>query len=121
MVAQQSSVDYFTRSHAEALPRLLSSQDRGYYGSLYEAIDASNWDRVEILLAQRDRACRHRIVHDRRRQSLQPCVQARVAQLVRGCPCGAFAAKAASVGPRTAAMVREGAMAQIRRVWRRAH
>ena len=52
--AQQSSVDYFTRSHADALPRLLSSEDRGYYGSLYEAIDARNWDRVEILLAQRE-------------------------------------------------------------------
>ncbi len=52
-MAQQSSVDYFTRSHADALPRLLSSEDRAYYGSLYEAIDAENWDRVEVMLGQR--------------------------------------------------------------------
>ena len=51
--AQGSSVDYFTRSHAAALPRLLSTDDRAYYGSLFEAIDAKNWDRVEMLLTSR--------------------------------------------------------------------
>ncbi|WP_325064499.1 lytic transglycosylase domain-containing protein [Erythrobacter mangrovi] len=51
--AQTSSVDYFTRSHAQALPQLLSTEDRAFYGSLYEAIDNKNWDRVEVLLGER--------------------------------------------------------------------
>ena len=52
-VAQTSSVDYFTRSHSAALPQLLTSDDRAYYGSLFEAIDARNWDRVEVMLSSR--------------------------------------------------------------------
>ncbi len=52
--AAQNSVDYFTRSHAAALPQLLSQDDRAYYGSLFEAIDSQNWDRVEIMLASRE-------------------------------------------------------------------
>ena len=52
--AQGDSVDYFTRSHASALPQLLSSEDRAYYGSLFEAIDSRNWSRVEVLLTSRD-------------------------------------------------------------------
>ncbi|MEE3155197.1 MAG: lytic transglycosylase domain-containing protein, partial [Pseudomonadota bacterium] len=52
--AQEDSVEYFTRAHAAALPQLLSSDDRAYYGSLFEAIDARNWDRVEVMLAGRD-------------------------------------------------------------------
>ncbi|QYJ06203.1 lytic transglycosylase domain-containing protein [Qipengyuania flava] len=53
-LAQGSSVEYFTRSHAAALPQLLSTDDRAYYGSLFEAIDNRNWDRVEVMLANRD-------------------------------------------------------------------
>ncbi len=52
--AQNDSVAYFTRSHAAALPQLLSQDDRFYYLSLFEAIDARNWDRVELMLTQRD-------------------------------------------------------------------
>ena len=52
-LAQQSSVEYFTRSHSAALPQLLSSDDRAFYGSLFEAIDSRNWDRVEVMLAGR--------------------------------------------------------------------
>ncbi|WP_370030578.1 transglycosylase SLT domain-containing protein [Qipengyuania mesophila] len=52
-LAQSSSLDYFTRSHSVALPQLLSTEDRAYYGSLFEAIDAKNWDRVEVLLTSR--------------------------------------------------------------------
>ncbi|UYH55947.1 lytic transglycosylase domain-containing protein [Qipengyuania sp. SS22] len=52
-LAQQSSVEYFTRSHAAALPQLLSNDDRAFYGSLFEAIDSRNWDRVEVMLAGR--------------------------------------------------------------------
>ena len=59
LAAQQSSVQYFTRSHAEALPQLLSGDDRAYYGSLFEAIDAQNWDRVEVLLTQRSEGPLH--------------------------------------------------------------
>ena len=51
--AAQSSVDYFTGSHSSALPTLLSGDDRAYYGSLFEAIDSQNWDRVEVMLASR--------------------------------------------------------------------
>lgn len=47
------SVEYFTRSHAAALPRLLSGEDRAWYGSLYAAIEARNWDRTEVMLMQR--------------------------------------------------------------------
>jgi soluble lytic murein transglycosylase len=52
-LAQQSSVEYFTRSHSAALPQLLSTDDRAFYGSLFEAIDSRNWDRVEVMLAGR--------------------------------------------------------------------
>ncbi|KWV96138.1 lytic transglycosylase domain-containing protein [Erythrobacter sp. AP23] len=52
-MAQNGSVDYFTRSRAAALPQMLSTDDRAYYGSLFEAIDARNWDRVEVMLAGR--------------------------------------------------------------------
>ena len=52
-MAQNGSVDYFTRSRAAALPQLLSTDDRAYYGSLFEAIDARNWDRVEVMLTSR--------------------------------------------------------------------
>jgi len=52
-LAQQGSVEYFTRAHAAALPQLLSSDDRAFYGSLFEAIDSRNWDRVEVMLAGR--------------------------------------------------------------------
>ncbi|WP_324827252.1 lytic transglycosylase domain-containing protein [Qipengyuania zhejiangensis] len=54
LAAQNGSVEYFTRSHAQALPQLLSGDDRLYYGSLFEAIDTTNWDRVENLLIQRN-------------------------------------------------------------------
>ena len=53
LAAQTSSVDYFTRAHAAALPVLLTGEDRAWYGSFYEAVDANNWDRVELLLTQR--------------------------------------------------------------------
>ena len=52
--ANSDSLDYFTSSHAAALPQLLSSDDRAFYGSLFEAIDSRNWDRVEVMLAGRE-------------------------------------------------------------------
>ncbi len=52
--ATQKSVEYFTQGKSAALPTLLSADERGYYASLFEAIDARNWDRVEIMLGQRD-------------------------------------------------------------------
>ncbi|MFA6218591.1 MAG: lytic transglycosylase domain-containing protein [Erythrobacter sp.] len=51
--AQNSSVEYFTRSHARALPQLLSGEDRAWYGSFYDAIDSKAWERVDALLAER--------------------------------------------------------------------
>ncbi|MCV0383543.1 MAG: lytic transglycosylase domain-containing protein [Erythrobacter sp.] len=51
--ANPQSVAYFTQGRPAALPVLLSNDDRLYYASLYEAIDAKNWDRVELALTQR--------------------------------------------------------------------
>ncbi|OBX20369.1 lytic murein transglycosylase [Erythrobacter sp. QSSC1-22B] len=51
--ASQESIAYFSQGKSAALPTLLSSQDRLYYASLFEAIDARNWDRAEILLGER--------------------------------------------------------------------
>nr|WP_233995689.1 lytic transglycosylase domain-containing protein [Erythrobacter sp. SD-21] len=53
LAAQSDSLAYFTRSHDAALPQLLSSEDRFFYSSLFEAIEAQNWDRVEVMLTQR--------------------------------------------------------------------
>ena len=47
------SLAYFTRSHAAVLPQLLSGDDQLYYRSLFEAIEAKNWDRVEVMLGER--------------------------------------------------------------------
>ena len=58
-LAQSDSVAYFTASHSSALPTLLSTEDRGYYASLFDAIDAQNWDRVEVLLSQRSEGPLH--------------------------------------------------------------
>ncbi|MBU2341889.1 MAG: lytic transglycosylase domain-containing protein [Alphaproteobacteria bacterium] len=51
--ANEASIAYFSQGKAAALPTLLSTQDRLYYASLFEAIDARNWDRAEILLGER--------------------------------------------------------------------
>ncbi|HCY01534.1 MAG TPA: lytic murein transglycosylase [Erythrobacter sp.] len=58
-MGQGDSVDYFTRSHAAALPQLLSADERGYYASLFAAIEARNWDRVEVMLAGRSEGPLH--------------------------------------------------------------
>ncbi len=52
-VQATDSVDYFTRVQSAALPRLLSADDRGWYGSLFAGIEGKNWDRVEVMLAER--------------------------------------------------------------------
>jgi len=59
VMGQSDSVDYFTRSHAAALPQLLSADERGYYASLFAAIEARNWDRVEVMLAGRSEGPLH--------------------------------------------------------------
>ena len=59
VTGQGDSVDYFTRSHAAALPQLLSADERGYYASLFAAIEARNWDRVEVMLAGRSEGPLH--------------------------------------------------------------
>ena len=51
--ASAASVAYFTQQRAAALPVLLSSEDRAWYGQLFDAIDAKAWDRVEALFAER--------------------------------------------------------------------
>lgn len=52
--ASDQSIAYFTQGKSAALPTLLSQDDRLYYASLFEAIEAENWDRVETMLAQRN-------------------------------------------------------------------
>jgi soluble lytic murein transglycosylase len=59
VMGQGNSVDYFTRSHAAALPQLLSADERGHYASLFAAIEARNWDRVEVMLAGRSEGPLH--------------------------------------------------------------
>ena len=59
VMGQGNSVDYFTRSPAAALPQLLSADERGYYASLFAAIEARNWDRVEVMLAGRSEGPLH--------------------------------------------------------------
>lgn len=59
VMGQGDSVDYFTRLHAAALPQLLSADERGYYASLFAAIEARNWDRVEVMLAGRSEGPLH--------------------------------------------------------------
>ena len=44
---------------AAALPQLLSADERGYYASLFAAIEARNWDRVEVMLAGRSEGPLH--------------------------------------------------------------
>ena len=57
--AQSDSLQYFSRSHASALPVMLNDEDRSYYTSLFEALDAQNWDRVEVMLSQRSEGPLH--------------------------------------------------------------
>ncbi|SFP12045.1 Soluble lytic murein transglycosylase [Qipengyuania nanhaisediminis] len=59
MAQSSDSLRYFTRSHSAALPQLLSQDDQLYYRSLFEAIEARNWDRVEVMLQQRDNGPLH--------------------------------------------------------------
>ena len=54
VAAQSDSLQYFSRSHSDALPSLLTTDDRAYYASLFEAIENENWDRVEVVLAQQE-------------------------------------------------------------------
>jgi soluble lytic murein transglycosylase-like protein len=57
--ANPESIAYFTQGKSGALPALLTQQDRFYYASLFEAVDARNWDRVEILLGERSEGPLH--------------------------------------------------------------
>ena len=51
--ASAASVAYFTRERVAALPVLLSTEDRAFYGQLFADIDGKAWDRVETALAAR--------------------------------------------------------------------
>jgi hypothetical protein len=57
--ANPESIAYFTQGKSGALPTLLTQQDRFYYASFFEAVDARNWDRVEILLGERSEGPLH--------------------------------------------------------------
>jgi soluble lytic murein transglycosylase-like protein len=52
--ANSAAVDYFrSRADRTAVPALLSADDRAYYRRLFTAIDASDWNTVQTLFAQR--------------------------------------------------------------------
>lgn len=57
--ADQASIAYFSQGKSAALPTLLATQDRLYYASLFEAIDARNWDRAEVLFGERSEGPLH--------------------------------------------------------------
>ena len=57
--ANEQSVAYFTSGKTGEVPVLLSAEEQGYYGSLFEAIEADNWTRVENLLVQREEGPLH--------------------------------------------------------------
>ena len=53
-LANSAAVDYFrTRASNTAVPSLLSQDEREYYRSLFDAIDAKDWPRVQQMFAQR--------------------------------------------------------------------
>lgn len=52
--ANSAAVDYFRgRAARSAVPTLLSADDRGYYKTLFSAIDQQDWTKVQALLSQR--------------------------------------------------------------------
>jgi soluble lytic murein transglycosylase len=52
--ANSAAVDYFrNRADRTAVPSLLTSSDREYYGTLFQAIDRQDWARVRELFEQR--------------------------------------------------------------------
>ena len=51
--ARGDSLAHFSKDHRLAIPALLSAEDRAYYASLFEAIDAENWSRVDVMLTER--------------------------------------------------------------------
>ena len=54
--ASEASIAYFTEEKAAALPDLLTEQERLDYRSLFEAIEAQNWDRAEVLFAEKQQS-----------------------------------------------------------------
>jgi hypothetical protein len=51
--ANPESLAYFTQGKSEALPDLLSGEEKLYYRSFFEAVETRNWSRVEELITQR--------------------------------------------------------------------
>lgn len=53
-LADGGASEYFLdRANSTNIPSVLSSSDRDYYRSLFDAIDGENWTRVDSLLEQR--------------------------------------------------------------------
>ncbi len=60
--AQKSSADYFQSREAQgALPDILDQQTRDYYRSVFDAIEAENWDRFNDLIDDRDDGLLHQL------------------------------------------------------------
>ncbi|MDP3551501.1 MAG: lytic transglycosylase domain-containing protein [Novosphingobium sp.] len=52
--ANSAAVDYFRgRAARTAVPTLLSADDRGYYKSLFSAIEQEDWTKVQAMFSQR--------------------------------------------------------------------
>ncbi len=57
-----NSANYFhSREAQNALPDVLDQEEREYYRSVFDAIQAENWEQVDDLLKDRDRGLLHQV------------------------------------------------------------
>ena len=53
-LANSAAMEYFTkRADRSAVPTLLSADERTYYRAIFEAIDSSDWAKVQTMLTER--------------------------------------------------------------------
>ncbi len=60
--ANSAAAEYFrNRADRSAVPSVLTQDERGYYRDLFAAIDASDWTKVQALLAQKPDGPLHQV------------------------------------------------------------
>ncbi len=60
--ANSAAMEYFTkRADRSAVASLLSADDRAYYRAIFEAIDRSDWTKVQTMLAERTEGPLHQV------------------------------------------------------------
>lgn len=58
--ANSAAMEYFTkRADRSAVPSLLSAEDRTYYTAVFDAIERSDWSKVQTLFAERSEGPLH--------------------------------------------------------------